>query len=118
MAVVVGGMVFSRADDMQQAAVLLQAMGGIGAGSSALLDPATVLAWLLLLGGIALWAPNTHEIMEKCPVVLKETWDARPSWQQRFTWQRGHLGTLFASTVFCVSAVLIPKAAEFIYYRF
>ena len=118
MAVVVGGMVFSRADDMQQAATVLQAMSGTGAGSSALLDPASVLAWLLLLGGLALWAPNTHEIMEKFPVVLKETWDAMPSWQQRFTWQRGHLGTLFASTVFCVSAVLIPKAAQFIYYRF
>jgi D-alanyl-lipoteichoic acid acyltransferase DltB (MBOAT superfamily) len=118
MLVVVCGMVFSRADDMATASALLQAMAGAGAGDSALLDPGTVLAWLLALGGVALALPNTHDIMQACPVVLKETWDAMPRWHQRFTWRHGHLGTLFASTVFCVSAVLIPKAAQFIYYRF
>ncbi|WP_374562567.1 MBOAT family protein [Ideonella sp.] len=115
--IVVCGMVFSRSDDMATASLVLQAMAGQG-GASTLLDASTVAGWLLALGGVALLAPNTHEIMERFPVVLKETWDAVPRWQQRFTWHHGTLGTLFASVVFCSSAVLIPKAAQFIYYRF
>jgi len=117
MLFVIFGMVFSRTDELATSLLMLQAMAGQG-GVSALLQPSAVVGWLFALGSIALIAPNTHEIMERFPVVLKETWDAVPRWQQRFTWQGGALGTLFASVVFCSSAVLIPKAAQFIYYRF
>lgn len=120
MGVVVVGMVFSRADDMAMADAVLHAMAGLGTGGggAALLDPSIVLAWLLLLGAVVLLAPNTSEIMERFPVVLKETWDALPAWQERFKWHQGTRGAVLASLIFCVSAALIPKAAQFIYYRF
>lgn len=115
--IVVCGMVFSRSDTMQIAGVLFTGMCGFSSGS-ALLEPATVLATVTLLGAVCLLAPNTHEILDAHPVVLPESWSLMPSWQQRFAWRAGHLGTLFAFTLFCVAAVLIPKASQFIYYRF
>lgn len=117
MLVVVVGMVFSRSDDMATASTVLSAMAG-ASGSSHLLDPPTVLGWLALLGFVAVATPNTNDIMDAFPVVLKETWDQLPRWQARLQWQHGTLGVTFAALVFCLSAVLIPKAAQFIYYRF
>lgn len=118
MAVVVCGMVFSRSDTMSMAHTVFVAMAGVSAGGSALLDPVTTVGWVLFLGAACLLAPNTHEIMDADPVVLPETWSVMPAWQQRFAWRQGHLGALFASAAFCTAAVLIPKASQFIYYRF
>jgi alginate O-acetyltransferase complex protein AlgI len=118
MLVVIVGMVFSRADDMAMADGILKAMTGMTAGAAPLLDIPAAVAWLAALGAIALFTPNTHEIMDNFPVVIKETWSAMPKWQERFKWQHGATGAAFASLVLCASAVLIPKAAQFIYYRF
>jgi D-alanyl-lipoteichoic acid acyltransferase DltB (MBOAT superfamily) len=116
--VVIVGMVFSRSDDMATASSMLRSLAGLGGGTSALLDPATTWASIAALGAVVLGLPNSNDIMESFPVVLHETWDAMPRWHARLVWPHGTRGALFASVVFCTSAVLIPKAAQFIYYRF
>lgn len=121
LTVVVCGMVFSRADDMNVAMQILQAMAGFGSGAGTLLDRPTAVVWLAGLGAIALFAPNTHEIMAQGQVVLDEAWGSVSRWsrwQQRFQWSNGPWGTVFTSLIFCISVISIPRAAEFLYYRF
>ena len=118
MLVVIAGMVFSRSDDMATAQSMLRSLASPGGGASALLDPAAACAWIVFLGVVVLCLPNSNDIMDAFPVVLQETWDAMPRWHLRLVWPHGTRGALFASIAFCTSAVLIPKAAQFIYYRF
>jgi alginate O-acetyltransferase complex protein AlgI len=116
--VVVVGMVFSRADDMDIAARILAGMLRLEAHAPSLLDMPTVLAWLAALGAVVLWMPNSNQILDRYPVVLVETWDAVATWQKPMTWHYGVKGALVTSVIFCVAAVSIPKASQFIYYRF
>jgi hypothetical protein len=77
-----------------------------------------VIAWLAGLSLVVLYLPNSNQILDKYQVVLTETWDAIPLWQERFTWKASIAGMAFTAIIFCASAVLIPRAAQFIYYRF
>jgi alginate O-acetyltransferase complex protein AlgI len=121
MAIVVPGMVFDRADNMGAALAVLHAMAGLktsSAASSSLTDPATALVWLAGLGFITLAAPNTHEIMARCPVVLDEVWETSKKWLGWLEWPKSQWGTVLAAAMFSTSVASITKAAQFIYYRF
>ena len=118
MLVVVCGMVFSRADTMHAATEVLRAMAGLSAGDGALINRPAALGWLFGLAAVALFAPNTHQIMAGAKIVLDEAWESVSRWHERFVWSHGPWGTAFASLVFSVSVVSIPKAAQFLYYRF
>jgi alginate O-acetyltransferase complex protein AlgI len=117
MLVVIGGMIFDRSADMAAAASVLQSMIGAG-GGVVLLDMSAVGLWLLGLGALALFAPNTHEIMTNHRVVLEEAWDDTSALRGRFRWSPGSTGLAVSSALFCISVVFIPRAADFIYYRF
>jgi len=117
MTVVICGMILDRSANMSAAVRILQSMMGFGGTAGTLLDVPVVAAWLVALWAIVLVAPNTHEIMAKYSVVLEESWDDLPPWQRRFQWSPSSWGVAFTSTVFCVAITLIPKAADFIYYR-
>ena len=116
--VVVAGMVLSRADNMQVAASLFAGMLGLHDQAASLLDPWVVASWITALGAVVLLMPNSNQILDRYPVVLSETWDKLAKWQEAMTWQYGINGTLVTSAIFSAAAVLIPKAAQFIYYRF
>jgi hypothetical protein len=97
---------------------LFAGMLGLGPAAPLLLDPRAVAAWAVGLGSVALLMPNSNQLLERCPVVLAETWDAVSTWQLPLTWQYGLKGALATSVIFCVAAASIPRAAQFIYYRF
>jgi alginate O-acetyltransferase complex protein AlgI len=118
MGVVVIGMVFSRADDMNMANGLLRAMLGLNSEATSILDLSAAMPWLISLTAICVALPNTHEIMGAFPLVISESWADLPKWQRRFVWSNGIVGSAVSSTVLFGSIVLIPKAAQFIYYRF
>jgi D-alanyl-lipoteichoic acid acyltransferase DltB (MBOAT superfamily) len=117
MLVVIIGMIFDRSADMTSAASVLQSMIGLGGGAG-VLDGPTVAVWLVALGAIALFGPNTHEIMADYAVVLEEAWDDASARRGYFRWSPGSGGLAVASALFCISVVLIPRAGDFIYYRF
>ena len=118
MCVIVVGMVFSRADDMNMAGGLLRAMLGLNAGASSLLDLSATLPWLVSLTAVCVVLPNTHEVMAAFPLVISESWADVPRWQRGLVWNNGIVGAAVSSTVLFGTIVLIPKAAQFIYYRF
>jgi alginate O-acetyltransferase complex protein AlgI len=118
MAVIVVGMVFSRADDMSMAGGLLRAMSGVNAGATPILDMSAAMPWLVSLTAVCVVLPNTHEIMAAFPLVISESWADVPKWQRRLMWSNGIVGSAVSSAVLFGTIVLIPKAAQFIYYRF
>lgn len=116
MAIVVAGMTLDRSPNLDAAKVVFGAMAGLGGSAGTLVDVPFSLAWVAGLGAVALFAPNTHEIMARHPVVLDEEWEDAPKWTLR--WSPRPLGVVFASLAFSIALVFIPKAAQFIYYRF
>lgn len=97
---------------------MFQAMAGMGSGSKSIIDFPTIVAWLLVPGAIALLGPNSNEILAHFPVVMHESWDRVQGWQERFIWKNNATGVAFTSVVLCASIALIPRASDFIYYRF
>lgn len=118
MLVVIVSMVLSRSETMDIANKFYFAMVGFGDQSKAILDMPTVCSWLVAVWLLVKFAPNSNEIMEQHPLVLPENWPAMPTWQQRFQWRYGTMGIAVTAVLLCISIVLIPKAAQFIYYRF
>jgi alginate O-acetyltransferase complex protein AlgI len=117
MAVVVCGMIFDRSANLSASLNVFKAMAGLGGGAKELLDLPVVAAWLSALWAVALFAPNTHEIMGKYGVVLKDAWDDVPARWKRLQWSLSPWGVAFEALAFSISIVFIPQAADFIYYR-
>ncbi len=118
MLVVITGMVFDRSADTPAALSLLQSMVGLHATATPLLTGSAPLIWALVLGIVVVVCPNTHEIMGKYPLVIKESWDDLPKWPVKFQWSPSLFGLGVSTLAFSLAIVFIPKASNFLYYRF
>ena len=113
MLVVVAGMVLFRADSLGTALAILRDMVA-GAGS---FTGYAALPWIVALGAIALFAPNTQELMHRFPISVDEVFVARGG-RWRLEWRDDAAGTIAAALVFCIAALSITRASQFLYYQF
>ena len=112
MLVVVAALLF-RADSLGTALAILRDMVA-GAGS---FTGYAALPWIVALGTIALFAPNTQELMHRFPISVDEVFVARGG-RWRLEWRDDAAGTIAAALVFCIAALSITRASQFLYYQF
>jgi D-alanyl-lipoteichoic acid acyltransferase DltB (MBOAT superfamily) len=127
MAVVITGLVFFRAADVPTALTMLASMAGLGPLDTWHADPdlvriaadaGTALAWIVVLGAIALACPNTQELMWR-------HWfssDPRPEGNRTcpiwLTW-RPTLGWSVVGAILLAAALgSITGHSSFLYYQF
>jgi hypothetical protein len=127
MAVVITGLVFFRAADVPTALTMLASMAGLGPLDPRHADPdlvriaadaGTALAWIVVLGAIALACPNTQELMWR-------HWfssDPRPEGNRTcpiwLTW-RPTLGWSVVGAILLAAALgSITGHSSFLYYQF
>ncbi|MEZ5540268.1 MAG: hypothetical protein R3E63_10065 [Pseudomonadales bacterium] len=118
LGVVVAFVIF-RAASMHDALTILQAMAGLSSAA----DGEQVISilkhaddgrdYVLLAGLIALFAPNTQEIMSR----FQPASDATPS-NTRWQWRPYPLLALLTALVLSYSIVNIGQVSEFLYFQF
>ncbi len=118
LGVVVAFVIF-RAASMHDALTILQAMAGLSSAA----DGEQVISilkhaddgrdYVLLAGLIALFAPNTQEIMSR----FQPASDATPS-NTRWQWRPHPLLALLTALVLSYSIVNIGQVSEFLYFQF
>ncbi|MDT7952747.1 MAG: MBOAT family O-acyltransferase, partial [Acetobacteraceae bacterium] len=96
-----------RAPDLGASVAFWRAMAGLGGGGGGRMPEAPALLWLLLAGGIALFAPNSQEIMGL------QAGGRRWSWRMGPGWAIG-LGLLFGLAV----SGTLTRPSAFLYFRF
>lgn len=116
MLVVVVALIFFRSARLDSAWTILGAMVGTsaaGSGATPLLQVTAVLPWIAILGAIALFAPNTQEILGPVRVTSDEVVAAPPArWRPSFLWAIG------CAVVFVIALMSITGGSDFIYYKF
>jgi alginate O-acetyltransferase complex protein AlgI len=114
--VVVGAMVFARTDDWSVAMAVFSAMTG-PALTGGLLNMGLVTPWVMFLGCIVLFSPNSSEITG---FSSRDDPVSGVSLQGITTTGLATLnacGVAFSATAFAIALVFIPRSADFIYYR-
>ncbi len=131
MAVVVAGLVFFRAADVPTALALLASMAGSnpldasGVAATALLAPGSgvadagaAVAWIVVLGAIALACPNTQELMQRHWFSSDPQPQDGPNWPHWLVW-RPTLGWSVVGAILLAAALgSISGHGGFLYYQF
>lgn len=118
MAVVVCGMILDKTGSFGEAAGLFQSMVGAQGTGTQVLQETSGIWKVAVLGGVALLLPNTHQILSAYQPVLPEAWDDAEGAPKRLTWRISTAGMATMSFVLVCGLIAIPRASEFIYYRF
>jgi len=120
MGVVIAGLVFFRAADVTTALALLSAMLGMtpaGALAEPGLASGAALAWIALLGAIALGCPNTQELMARHwfssdpPPAMAP---ARP----RLSWRPSAAWAVPGAILLAAALGSLSSDSSFLYYQF
>jgi len=133
MAVVIAGLVFFRAADVPTGLAMLASMAGLGpldalhaamtpdlaadlAGVAA--DAGEALAWIAVLGAIALTCPNTQELMGRHWFSSDPQPEGERPWPLWLTW-RPNLGWSVVGAILLAAALgSISGHGGFLYYQF
>jgi D-alanyl-lipoteichoic acid acyltransferase DltB (MBOAT superfamily) len=118
MLVVIAGMILDKTVNLQDALRLFASLAGAGPGAGSVLQDHTAGAKLLVLGLVALALPNTHQILSRYQPVLPDLWNDAQGIPEALTWKLSTGGLLTLSVALAAALAAIPRAAEFIYYRF
>ena len=118
MLVVVSGMILDKTGSLAEALSVFKSMVGFGNPDSLVQTESAVMLKLFGLAGIALFLPNTHQILSAYQPVLPEAWDDKEGVPKHLTWEISKAGMVAMSLVLVCGLVAIPRASEFIYYRF
>jgi alginate O-acetyltransferase complex protein AlgI len=115
---IVFSMAVFRATSLTDAMTIIQAMLGMTAGAAAPISKIVDHAddgWnmVILVSLIAVFAPNTQEIMSK----FHPAWDAVTT-QTRLLWQPKPALAIFAGLALGLSIVNIGQVSEFLYFQF
>ena len=125
LCVVVAG-VFFRADSVEAALVVLDAMRGNAAGIPAAWVPTREALKIVIGCGVLVWLfPNTRQMLLR----YRPTWDdlagdtsadsARPGWTHRLLlWRPGVLHAVAIAVVFIWSVDGLTKVSQFLYFTF
>jgi alginate O-acetyltransferase complex protein AlgI len=118
MLVVLAGMVLDKTAGITEARSMFASMLGLGADGRAVLPDYSVAVKTAVLAAIALLMPNTHQILSHYQPVLPDAWDDKAGVPRLMAWKIGTVGMLTVSVALTAALVVIPRAADFIYYRF
>ena len=125
MAVVIVGLVFFRAADVPTALSVLASMSGFGpvdalhaASPAVAADIDVALAWIVVLGAIALLCPNAQELMGRHWYSSDPQPEIRQSWPIWLTW-RPNLGWSVVGAILLAAALgSLSGHGGFLYYQF
>jgi D-alanyl-lipoteichoic acid acyltransferase DltB (MBOAT superfamily) len=131
MAVVIAGLVFFRAADVPTALALLASMAGSNpldvsgdaasvllASGSGVADAGTAVAWIVVLGAIALICPNTQELMHRHWFSSDpQPQDGLP-WPHWLVWRPTLGWSLVGAILLAVALGSISGHGGFLYYQF
>lgn len=118
MLVVVAGMILDKTASSAEALSVFRSMAALGSDSpQVMLDSWLPLKWVAL-AAIALYCPNSHQILSAYQPVLPEAWDDMAGTPRAMRWGISAPGMAAASVMLVAGLVAIPNAAQFIYYRF
>jgi D-alanyl-lipoteichoic acid acyltransferase DltB (MBOAT superfamily) len=117
MTVVVTGLVFFRAADLASALALLEAMVGLApAGTGLATGPA--LAWIALLGAIALGCPNTQELMARHWFSSDPRPEAMPARRVWLSWRPTAAWAIAGAILLAAALGSLSSGSVFLYYQF
>jgi hypothetical protein len=115
MLVVVGALVFFRADRVSTALSILGAMAFTSSAQPALLLAPVVLPWIAGLAVIALAGPNTQELMGAFRMTSDPVAGSAPA---RWSWRPGLGWALATGGILAAAALSVTGASDFLYYQF
>ena len=120
MAVVIAGLVFFRAADLGTALVLLGALLGMtpaGPLPDLGLATGTALAWIGLLGTIALACPNTQELMARHWFSSDPAPELAPA-PRRLSWRPSAAWAVPGAILLAAALGSLSGESSFLYYQF
>jgi alginate O-acetyltransferase complex protein AlgI len=110
--------VFFRAGTFQGALAMLLAMAGRGNGFTAQIVAPTACMYIAALLAIALFLPNTQQIMRA--YLSRDFYDIEPveGPAARLAWHPTRMNAYAMAAVLVSACLLIPKASTFLYFQF